>query len=101
MGQTRRFEKIGRDQITQRAGAEIKKRRTCLRRGFGVAGAHLSRRSESEGGTPNAESQAAFLRKFDPAEGGSAAPSGDAKLGAEGALLLTSSKGLLDPPTDL
>ncbi len=28
------------------------KRPTRLRQGFGVAGAHLSRRSESEGGTP-------------------------------------------------
>jgi hypothetical protein len=34
--------------------------------GFGVADAHLSRRSESEGGTSNAQR---------PTEGGSAAPS--------------------------
>jgi hypothetical protein len=33
------------------------------------------------------------------AMGGSAAPPGDAKFGAKGALILTSSKGLLDPPS--
>jgi len=33
------------------------------------------------------------------AMGGSVAPPGDAKFGAKGALILTSSKGLLDPPS--
>jgi hypothetical protein len=33
------------------------------------------------------------------AMGGSAAPQGDAKFGAKGALILTSSNGLLDPPS--
>src|SRR5947209_1781362 len=101
MGQAGRFEKIGWDQIIERARRGDKENvhpPTPQASAWQALTGLVVAKAKVERSTLNVQRS---TTKFDLGEGGSAAPSGDAKLGAGGALILASSKGLLDPPTSV